>query len=170
MMKRARTVGHDGHGRASGRIERRVARRASPEPRGMTLVEVLAVVVILGLIAGTLMVGFSGTFGKAKRELAKTAIATVVGKLEAYRIERSNYPASDAGLSVLTAPAANPSNSYYVSTDKLLDPWGRQFVYVVPGPGGEPFEVISLGADGKQGGSGEDEDLTSAHLRDEVGR
>ena len=98
------------------------------------------------------------------------AIATVVGKLEAYRIERSNYPASDAGLSVLTAPAANPSNSYYVSTDKLLDPWGRQFVYVVPGPGGEPFEVISLGADGKQGGSGEDEDLTSAHLRDEVGR
>lgn len=136
--------------------------------RGMTLVEVLAVVVILGLIAGTLMVSFSGTFGKAKRELAKTSIANVVGKLEAYRIEKNGYPASDAGLAVLVAPAANPSNAFYLPSDKLLDPWGRQFLYVVPGPGGEPFEVISLGADGKQGGIGEDEDLTSAHLRDEV--
>jgi general secretion pathway protein G len=134
----------------------------------MTLVEVLAVVVILGLIAGTLMVSFSGTFGKAKRELAKTSIANVVGKLEAYRIEKNGYPPSDAGLAVLVAPAANPSNAFYLPSDKLLDPWGRQFLYVVPGPGGEPFEVISLGADGKQGGIGEDEDLSSAHLRDEV--
>ena len=135
---------------------------------GMTLVEVLAVVVILGLIAGTLLVSLSGTFGKAKRELAKTGIATVVGKLEAYRIEKSAYPTSDIGVSALTAPAATPSNAFYLSSERLLDPWGRTYLYVTPGPDGEPFEVISYGADGKQGGIGEDEDVSSAHLRDGV--
>ena len=64
--------------------------------RGMTLVEVLAVVVILSLIAGTLYVGFAGSFGKAKRELAKTGISVDSGKLEAYRIERGAYPTTDA--------------------------------------------------------------------------
>jgi general secretion pathway protein G len=156
------------HRQASRRRDVRAGLERRRTDRGMTLVEVLAVVVILGLIAGTLMVSFSGTFGKAKRELAKTSIANVVGKLEAYRIEKNGYPPSDAGLAVLVAPAANPSNAFYLPSDKLLDPWGRQFLYVVPGPGGEPFEVISLGADGKQGGIGEDEDLSSAHLRDEV--
>ena len=148
------------HGRASFRFA------PSGNRGGMTLVEVLAVVVILGLIAGTLLVGFSGTFGKAKRELAKTGIATVVGKLETYRIERSAYPPGDVGVSALTAPAATPSNSYYLSAERLLDPWGRTYLYVTPGPDGEPFEVISYGADGKQGGTGEDEDVSSAHLRD----
>jgi general secretion pathway protein G len=131
----------------------------------MTLVEVLAVVVILGLIAGTLMVSFSGAFGKAKRELAKTGIAQIVDKLETYRIEKNSYPAVDAGLRVLTAPVATPQNSYFVASDKLLDPWGREFLYIVPGPGGEPFEVVSLGADGAPGGVGENADLTSANLR-----
>ena len=140
------------------------ARRA----RGMTLVEVLAVVVILSLIAGTLYVGFAGSFGKAKRELAKTGISVVSGKLEAYRIERGAYPTTDAGLLVLTAPAANAQHSYYLPSEKLLDPWGRRYLYLTPGPDGEPFELMSLGADVTQGGSGEDEDVTSARLRDEV--
>jgi general secretion pathway protein G len=73
-----------------------------------------------------------------------------------------------AGLAVLAPPAANAQHSYYLPSEKLLDPWGRRYLYLTPGPDGEPFELMSLGADGKQGGAGEDEDVTSARLRDEV--
>ena len=69
---------------------------------GMTLVEVLAVVVILGLIAGTLVVGFSGAFGKARHELAKTGIGVIVSRIELYKLEYGKWPANDAGLASLS--------------------------------------------------------------------
>lgn len=133
--------------------------------RAMTLVEVLAVVVILSLVAGTLLIGFSGMFGRAKQELAKTGAVLVAGKVEAYRIEKSAYPSGEAGLTVLTSPAATPSNSYYLAADKILDPWGHSYLYITPGPGDEPFEVVSLGADGATGGQGENADISTAKLR-----
>ncbi len=136
--------------------------------RGMTLVEILAVVVILGLIATTLLVGFSGAFGKAKHELARSGIGLLVGKVETYRIERSDWPANELGLAVLGAPHAAPTASYFVTADQLLDPWGRKYLYVMPGPEGYPYEILSYGADGQPGGDGENADLSSANLRGRV--
>jgi len=133
--------------------------------RGMTLVEILAVVVILGLIATTLLVGFSGAFGKAKHELARSGIGLLVGKVETYRIEKSDWPSNELGLAVLSAPHATPTASYFVTTDQLLDPWGRNYLYVMPGPEGHPFEILSYGADGQPGGEGENADLSSVNLR-----
>lgn len=133
----------------------------------MTLVEVLAVVVILGLVAGTLMIGFSGAFGQAKHELAKTGIGVVVSKLELYRIDQHHWPDNEQGLAALGDGRASPSASYYLSADKLIDPWGKPYLYVVPGPDGLPYEVISYGADARAGGEGEDADLSSANLRQE---
>lgn len=133
--------------------------------QGMTLVEILAVVVILGLVAGTLLVGFSGSFGKAKHELAKSGIGVIVGKVEMYRIEKSEWPSNELGLQALAD--APPTSSYYLSADKLLDPWGRSYLYVTPGPDGHPYEVISYGADGQPGGAPESEnaDVSSVNLR-----
>ena len=133
--------------------------------RAMTLVELLAVVVILSLIAGTLVVGFSGSFGKARHELAKTGIGLLVTQLEKYRLERSVWPSNDKGLAVLTNGEAKPTDSYYVNAGQLLDPWGRSYLYVQPGPDGHPYEVLSYGADGQPGGEGEDADVTSVNLR-----
>ena len=133
--------------------------------RGMTLVEILAVVVILGLIAGTLLVGFSGSFGKAKHELAKSGIGIVVSQLEKYRLEHSAWPSTDQGLAVLTDGQAKPSDAHYLSPGQLLDPWDRPFLYVTPGPEGHPYEVLSYGADGQPGGEGENADISSANLR-----
>lgn len=132
--------------------------------RGMTLVEILAVVVILGLIATTLLVSFSGTFGKAKHELAKSSIHLLVGKVETYRIEKSEWPGNELGLAILSEPHAKPTSSYYASPDQLLDPWGRPLLYILPGPDGHPFEILSYGADGEPGGEDENSDLSSAHL------
>lgn len=144
---------------------RRVRYKGSKRIRtGMTLVEVLAVVVILGLLAATLIVSFSGTFGRAKTELAKTGIGMVVTKLESFRIETGGYPANDVGLSALTDGQATPQAAYYLSQDQMLDPWKRSYLYVAPGPSGHPFEVLTYGADGQPGGDGENADVSSVSL------
>ena len=132
---------------------------------GMTLVEVLAVVVILGLIAGTLLVGFSGSFGKAKHELAKSGIGIVVTQLEKYRLDKGTWPSNDQGLSVLTDGQAKPTDSYYLNAGQLQDPWNRIYLYITPGPDGHPYEVLTYGADGQPNGEAEDADITSVNLR-----
>ena len=132
---------------------------------GMTLVEILAVLVILGLLAGTLLLGFSGSFGKAKHELAKSGIGIVVSQLEKYRLEHSVWPSNDQGLSVLSDGQAKPSDFYYLNPGQLLDPWDQPYLYVTPGPNGHPYEVLSYGADRQPGGEGENADVTSANLR-----
>lgn len=132
---------------------------------GMTLVEVLAVVVILGLIAGTLAVGFSGAFGKGKHELAKTQIGLIVGKLEAYRIEHDGWPDPVTGLAALSDGHATPTSTYYIGPDNLLDPWNNPYLLIVPGPDGHPYEVVCYGADRSPGGTGENADLSSISLR-----
>ena len=135
------------------------------KPRGMTLVELLAVVVILGLLAGTLVIGFSSSFGTAKHELAKSGIGTIVAKLETYRISHGQWPDSDLGLAALTDGHAVPTDPYYLGSDQLHDPWGHPYLYIAPGPGGHPFEVLSYGADGQPGGDGEDAEVSSVNLR-----
>jgi general secretion pathway protein G len=153
--------------RESGGVRGPVCDRAPARrlAKAMTLVEVLAVVVILGLLAATLAAGFSGAFAKGKRELAKTGIGVVCSKLELYKIDHSAWPSNDEGLALLTDGRAAPSAPYYLGPDQLMDPWGRRYLYVVPGPDGHPYEVLSYGADGQPGGEGEGEDLSSAHLR-----
>ena len=158
-------------GRQSGieasryRGKKRWSDEAPKRQRGMTLVEILAVVVILGLIAGTLLVGFSGSFAKAKHELAKSGIGIIVSQLETYRLEHSAWPSNDQGLAVLTDGQATPSASYYLNPGQLLDPWMRAYLYVTPGPDGHPYEVLCYGADGQPGGEGESADISSANLR-----
>lgn len=132
---------------------------------GFTLVEVLAVLVLLALLASVLLVSFSGGVGKGKQELAKTGIGLLVQKVEMYRVETNDWPPLDLGLAALSDGHAPPAAAYYVHQDQLLDPWKRPFVFVTPGPEGQPYEVMSYGRDGQPGGEGEDADVSSARLR-----
>lgn len=132
------------------------------KPRmAMTLIEVLAVVVILSLLAVTLTVGLSGKLGKAKREICKTQIAEVVAHIQAYQLTKHSLPPVAQGLQQLST---DPTSAYYLNTDKLKDPWGNPLRYLAPGPNGTPFEVTSLGSDGQPGGQGEAADISSAAL------
>jgi general secretion pathway protein G len=134
---------------------------SSPARHAMTLVEILAVVVILGLLAATLTIGIAGKMGKAKHEIAKTQIAQIVAQLQTYQLEKRALPKAGDGLAALTAPATAPDAAYYLDPGKLTDPWGAPYAYLVPGPAGQPFEVVSYGADGQPGGSGEAADVSS---------
>lgn len=131
---------------------------------GMTLIEILAVVVILGMLAVTLTVGIAGKMGKAKREIVKTQIAQIMGQLQAYQLDKHSLPSPAQGLSALTSPAVGPNQSYFIEPEKLLDPWGNPYVYMVPGPNGYPYEILSYGADGQPSGSDEASDISSTAL------
>ena len=129
--------------------------------RGMTLVEILAVVVILGLLAVTLTVGITAKMGRAKQEICKTQIAQTVGQLQVFQLEKRSLPPANPGLAALTTDVRA---SWYLEPAKLLDPWGAAYIYLVPGPDGQPFEVVSYGADAQPGGTGDAADISSAHL------
>lgn len=134
---------------------------ASGSRLGMTLVEILAVVVILGLLAVTLTVGITAKMGKAKQEICKTQIAQTVGQLQLYQMEKRALPPANVGLSALSGDV---KASWYLEPAKLSDPWGAPYIYLVPGPDGQAFEVLSYGADGQPGGTGDAADISSAHL------
>lgn len=139
--------------------------RRATRASGFTLVETLAVLVILGLLASVLLVRFSGGVGKGKQELAKTAIGSLVQKVEMYRVEKSEWPPNDLGLLALSDGHAKPTEAYFLGTDQLLDPWKRTYVFVTPGPEGYPYEILTYGRDGQPGGEGEDADVSSSSLR-----
>lgn len=134
--------------------------------RALTLVEVLAVVIILGLLAATLTVSFRGQVGRAKRELARTGVGVVVAAIETFALEQGRVPTMDEGLEILTRTSTSRPEPY-LRTDKLRDPWGRPYQYVAPGPApGSAYQVLSLGADGAPGGAAgsDDADITSDDL------
>ena len=142
------------------RIAHRCARRA------MTFVELLAVLVILGLVAGVFTVSIAGRFNQSKRELAKSQIGLIDGQVQAYYTQKSEWPPVDRGLGVLTSPEASPGDAFFMTEDQLRDPWGHPFYIIVPGPNGHPYELVSYGADGQPGGTDENADLSSLNLRD----
>jgi len=134
--------------------------------RAMTFVELLAVLVILGLVAGVFTVSIAGRFSQSKRELTKSQLGLIDGQVQAYFTQTGQWPPADRGLAVLTAPDASPSDAFFVTQDQLKDPWGNPFYIVVPGPDGHPYELISYGADGHPGGTEANADLSSLRLRE----
>lgn len=133
--------------------------------RGMTFVELLAVLVILGLVASVLTVSFAGRFARGKREIARTQIAQLTQAVETFRIEHGDWPPIEQGLGALSTPTASPTAAYFLKPDQLIDPWGNPYALIVPGPDGYPYEIVSYGSDRQPGGEDEAADLSSTRLR-----
>lgn len=118
-------------------------------PGGFSLVEIMVVLVIIGLMAGLVGVNVRGYLIKAKQNAAKTEIATICGALEAFYTEFDRYPSNDEGLMILTESSERMPQA--LLDREPVDPWGRAYVYNQPGRDG-PYEVLTLGADGREGG------------------
>ncbi len=130
---------------------------------GFTLVELLVVLVIIGLLASLVAPRVIKYLGGAKTSTAKVQIERLSGVLDLYRLEVGRYPTDSEGLeALLEAPpnAVSWNGPYLKKAAALLDPWGEPYIYRRPGEHGE-FDIYSLGADGQDGGEGEDQDLTS---------
>jgi general secretion pathway protein G len=133
--------------------------------RGMTLIEILVVLVLLAVIMSVVAGNYIGRGEKAKADAAKIEIGQISQTLDLYKLEIGRYPTTQEGLQALiSAPAgvANWNGPYWKKTTVPKDPWGAEYKYVSPAQSA-PYEIISLGADGKEGGEGPDKDISSAH-------
>lgn len=134
------------------RLQQRFAeRRPLSDEAGFTLVELMVVIVIIGLLATVVVINVMPATDRAALTKAKADIATLEQGVEMYRLNRLQYPTTEQGLAAIAAEG-------YI---KRLpnDPWGKPYEYAAPGREGREFDIRSLGADGREGGEGEDADI-----------
>lgn len=130
---------------------------------GMTLIEILVVLVLIGIVLGIVGGNFIGRGEKAKADAAKIEIGQIGQSLDLFKLEVGRYPSSQEGLQALIAqpPGVNNWNGPYWKKSTLpKDPWGNEYKYLAPGQTG-PYDIVSLGADGKEGGDGVNKDIVS---------
>jgi len=130
---------------------------------GFTLIELLVVLVIIGLLAGIVAPQVMPYLGSSRTKAARLQIEGLAASLDLYRLEVGRYPTIGQGLAALIERPANISywNGPYLRKKTLpVDPWGQIYQYRIPGEHGL-FDLYSLGADGAQGGDGENQDIRS---------
>jgi general secretion pathway protein G len=130
--------------------------------RGFTLIELLVVVAIIGLLAGIVAPRYFGQVGKSEVNVAKAQLDALEKALDQYRLDIGRYPNTELGLKALVERPASELkwSGPYLRKDVPLDPWGKPYVYKLPGEKGE-FDLLSYGKDGQPGGTGENADLTN---------
>ncbi len=137
-------------------------RPGSHRNHGFTLMELLLVLVIMGLLAALVGPTLYQRIKPAKEAAARAQIENFATALDSYLLDVGRYPNSQEGLQALrTKPSsADKWNGPYLKKDVPADPWGNAYVYRSPGRNGA-YEILSYGADGKEGGEGEHADITS---------
>jgi general secretion pathway protein G len=142
-------------------MNRHIRFPAARASRGFTLLELVMVLVIIGVILAMVGPRVFNSLGRASSERAKVQIEQIGGALELYKLDTGRYPSSQEGLGALIAApsgAANWNGPYLKDAKNLKDPWSRDFTYRSPAEKGG-YDLISLGADGKEGGDGENKDI-----------
>ena len=138
-------------------------RRKRSSQAGVTLIEMLVVVTIMGLFAYFVLPKFMGQADKAKKTAARAQISSYVTALSAYKLDTGTFPTSEQGLQALRTQPEGMANwqGPYVQQDIAPDPWGHPYVYKFPGDHGDEPDLISYGGDGQPGGEGNNADIVS---------
>jgi general secretion pathway protein G len=129
----------------------------------MTLLELLVVLAILALVIGIAAPRVIGYLSKAKSDTALLQMRQLVSALNLYRLDIGSFPSQQDGLQALVIQPAGADQwrgPYIDRDDGIKDPWGRMFVYKLPGEHGE-IDILTYGADGQPGGDGESRDIGS---------
>jgi len=132
---------------------------------GFTMVELMAVLIILGLLAAVVVQNFVGTTDKGRQITTKASLKMLHNAINQFHMDTGRWPGEDEGLYVLIEPPTDALNyqvgGYLETTDIPPDAWGNEFIYELYPESGKPFVIKSLGADGQEGGEGYDADLYS---------
>jgi general secretion pathway protein G len=121
--------------------------------------------VVLGILAAVVGTQVFGRVGESRTQAARTQIEQFGLQLDLYRLDNGRYPSTEQGLAALRQRPTRPPEPRawkgpYAKKDIPADPWGNPYQYRFPGEHGD-YDLVSLGADGKEGGEGEDADLVS---------
>ena len=139
---------------------RRAARRGQA---GFTLVEMLVVITIIGLIMGLVGPRVLSYLGESKVKVAKLQIESFASSLDLFYLDAGRYPTGSEGLAALAQRPDNTGiwNGPYLKNGVVpADPWGHAYVYRAPAERG-PYEIVSLGSDGQEGGAGTAADISN---------
>ena len=128
------------------------------------LIELMAVLVILGILGTIVVVNVAPVFQRANLEKIKADIAQTEKALEMYKFNELQYPTTSQGLEALIIPNASLRNPYLFPEDGYisslpLDPWGREYLYEFPPRKSKKFDLYTLGSDGMEGGTGDETDI-----------
>ena len=130
---------------------------------GITLIEMLVVVTIIGLFVGLVSLNLFKRADEAKRTATRTQISAFMTALGAYKLDTGNFPSTDLGLQALRVKPEGLDQwaGPYLPKDIPMDPWGHPYLYKFPGDHGDEPDLVSLGADGQPGGEGNNADIES---------
>lgn len=135
--------------------------------KGFTLIELMVVIVILGILATIIVPKIMDRPGQARQLKARMQLESFETALKLYKLDNGAYPTTEQGLQALVVqPAGESSGKNYPKEGYLekgsvpKDPWGRDYIYLCPGVN-SAYDIVSYGADGVQGGDGENKDVTS---------
>lgn len=140
---------------------------------GFTMLEVMAVLIIIGLLATLVVTQVASKIDKARVRTTFANIKTLHTAVNQFKMDTGRYPTEEEGLTVLIEQPTDVSGwepgGYLETTEIPKDAWGREFFYQLYPESGKPFVIISYGADGEEGGENHDADLysTDASIRRE---
>lgn len=127
------------------------------------MIELLIVMIILGLLAALVGPRMFGKAEKARQKASKDQISLFETAIDTYRLDVGKFPTTEQGFQALRVRPAGVGDRWdgpYLKKDIPLDPWGNPYSYKYPGEHGD-YDIVSMGADGKPGGDGEDADIVS---------
>jgi len=130
--------------------------------RGFTLIELLVVLVIIGLLAALVGPSLYQRISPAKESAARAQIENFATALDGFLVDIGRYPSTQEGLNALRVKpeGSDKWKGPYLKKEIPLDPWGQAYVYRAPGRSGG-YEIVSYGADGREGGEGDNADIAS---------
>lgn len=124
----------------------------------MSLIEIIIVIVLIGVVLTFVGSRILGGADRAKANLAKSQVQTLAGKIEQFQMDTGRNPAALQEL-VTQPTGATGWLGPYAKGAELNDPWGHPLLYKAPGEDGRAFDLVSLGKDGKPGGTSVDGDI-----------